>query len=92
MEFSQGGVSPNNLFKNDNNNTRLLTDDLSITEIKKIYRKFANFLLQLFKLDFDYIRNLHSLSVNLSFPTQLLTGKIHDILQTRGVDTFRAFT
>jgi hypothetical protein len=92
MEFIQDGVSLNDLLKNDNNGTRLITDDLSDREIEIIYRQFANFLLQLFKLDFDYIGNLHSPSVNLNFPTRPLTWKVHDILQTGGVDTFGTST
>jgi hypothetical protein len=88
MEFIQNGVSLNDLLKDTNNGTRLLRDDLSDREMETIYRQFANFLLQLFKLDFDHIGNLDSPSVDLTFPSRPLTWKAHDILQTGGVDTF----
>jgi len=84
MEYIQDGVSLNDLLKDDNG-TRLLRDDLSDKEIETLYRQFANFLLQLFKLDFDYIGNLDSLH---PVPSRPLTWKVHDILQTGGVDTF----
>lgn len=87
MEFIQEGVSLNDLL-DDKSGTRLLRDDLSDQEIETIYRQFANFLLQLFKLDFDYIGNLHSPHPELRFPSRPLTWKVHDILQTGGVDTF----
>lgn len=35
-------------------------EDLSDDEIETIYRQFANFLLQLFKLEFECISNLDS--------------------------------
>jgi hypothetical protein len=91
MEFIQNGVSLNDLLKDTNNGTRLLRDDLSDREIETIYRQFANILVQLFKLDFDHIGNLDSPSVDLRFPSRPLTWKIHDILQTGGVDTFGTF-
>lgn len=88
MEFIQEGVSLNDLFKDVNSGTRLLREDLSDEEIEIIYRQFASFLLQLFKLDFDYIGNLDSPTPELRFPIRPLTWKAHDILQTGGVDTF----
>jgi hypothetical protein len=88
MEFIQNGVSLNVLLKDANNGTRLLRDDLSDKEMETIYRQFANFMVQLFKLDFDYIGNLETPRVDLKFPSRPLTWKAHDILQTGGVDTF----
>jgi hypothetical protein len=88
MELIQEGVSLHDLLKDVNSGTRLLRDDLSDQEIETIYRQFANFLLRLFKLDFDYMGNLHSPHPELRFPSQPLTWKVHDILQTGGVDTF----
>jgi aminoglycoside phosphotransferase (APT) family kinase protein len=88
MEFIQDGVSLNDLLKDVNSGTRLLRDDLSDEEMEKIYRQFVKFLLQLFKLDFDYIGNLDSPNSELCFPSRPLTWKVHDILQTGGVNTF----
>lgn len=88
MEFIQDGVSLNDLLKDVNGGTRLLREDLSDDEMETIYRQFANFLLQLFRLDFDHIGSLDSPTPELRFPIRPLTWKAHDILQTGGVDTF----
>ncbi|KAK7413883.1 hypothetical protein QQX98_007224 [Neonectria punicea] len=88
MEFIQGGASLNDLLKEPKGGTRLLKDDLSGDEIETIYRQFAVFLLQLFKLNFDHIGSLDSPTLELRFPDRPLTWKAHDILQTGGVDVF----
>ncbi|KAF2022106.1 hypothetical protein BU24DRAFT_430534 [Aaosphaeria arxii CBS 175.79] len=61
---------------------RHLSDD----EIETIYRQFASILLRLFKLDFDRIGSLDPPSPELRLPTRPLTWKVHDILQTGGID------
>jgi hypothetical protein len=50
----------------------------------------ANFLLQLFKLDFDRIGSLQSPQPETQGPTppRPLTFKAHSILQNGGVNTF----
>lgn len=88
MDFIQDGVSLNDLLRDPGSGTRLLREDLSDDEMKIIYRQLANFLLQLFSLDFDHIGSLDSLNPELRFPIRPLTWKAHDILQTGGVDTF----
>lgn len=88
MEFIEGGVGLNKLLRHSPE-TRLLKKDLSDKEVEKIYRQMANFMLQLFKLDFDHIGNLDSPNPELHFPGRPLTWKAHDILQLGGVDTFR---
>ncbi|KAL5121973.1 hypothetical protein ACEQ8H_000189 [Pleosporales sp. CAS-2024a] len=96
MEFIGGGISLDDLFKDVHGGTRLVRDDLTDTEIATIYRQFTNFLLQLFKLDFDHIGSLDSPRPELHFPVRPLTWKVHDILQSGGVNTFgersRGFT
>jgi hypothetical protein len=89
MDFIDG-VSLNGLLKNPNAEpaTRLIKEDISDGDIEFIYRQFANFLLQLFKLDFDRIGSLLSPKTKFSAPIRPLTYKVHDIIQTRGVDTF----
>lgn len=87
MEFIEGGVGLNKLLRHSAE-TRLLKKDLSDKEVEKIYRQMANFMLQLFKLNFDHIGNLDSPNPDLHFPERPLTWKAHDILQTGGVDTF----
>ena len=88
MEFIQDGVSLNDLFKDLNGGTRLLREDLSDDEMGIIYKQFANFLPQLFKLDFDHIGSLDCPTSDLRFPIRPLTWKAYNILQTGGVDTF----
>lgn len=80
MEFIRDGVSLNDLLKDPNGGTRLLREDLNDEEIEIIYRQFAKFLLQLFKLDFEQIGSLDSPTPGLHFPIRPLTWKVHDIL------------
>jgi len=70
--------------------TRLMREDISDDKIEAIYRQFANFLLQLFKLDFDRIGSLPwpSDEADSPIPIRPLTFKAHTILQNGGVDTF----
>lgn len=88
MDFIQDGVSLNKLLRDPESGTRLLRNDLSDGEMEILYRQVANFLLQLFKLDFDYIGNLASPHPELRFPERPLTWKAHEILQNGGVNTF----
>lgn len=88
MEFIKDAISLNDLLTETCGRTRILRDNLTDDEMETIYRQFANFLLQLFKLDFDHIGNLDSPASELCFPARPLTWKAHDILQTGGVDTF----
>jgi hypothetical protein len=67
--------------------------DISEGDIEAIYRQFANFLLQLFKLDFDTIGSLPSpRAAGAKSPVVIsvrpLTFKAHTILQHGDVDTF----
>lgn len=61
MTFVQG-VCLVNLFvdPDEAEPTRLLREDISDGDIELVYRQFANFLLQLFRLDFDSIGSLPS--------------------------------
>ncbi|KAK4043062.1 phosphotransferase enzyme family protein [Parachaetomium inaequale] len=72
--------------------TRLMRADISDDDIEALYRQFANFLLQLFKLDFDTIGSLPSprdgTESPVVIPVRPLTFKAHTILQNGGVDTF----
>jgi hypothetical protein len=56
MDFING-VSLSDLLEDPNAErpTRLMREDISDSDIEVIYRQLANFLLQLFKLDFDRI-------------------------------------
>lgn len=63
MDFING-ISVSDLLKDPNAErpTRLIREDISDSDIEVIYRQLANFLLQLFKLDFDRIGSLPSLT------------------------------
>jgi aminoglycoside phosphotransferase (APT) family kinase protein len=89
MDFIEG-VSLNGLLRNHNAelNTRLIKEGISDGDIEFIYRQFANFLLQLFKLDFDRIGSLPSPKTKFPVPIRPMTFKVHDIMQTGGVNTF----
>lgn len=68
--------------------TRLMREDISDSDVEFIYRQFANFLLQLFKLDFDRIGSLPWPGTEAQGPIRPLTYKAHNILHLGGVDTF----
>ena len=70
--------------------SRVMREDISDGDIEVIYRQMANFLLQLFKLDFDWIGSLPSPQTEAENPTppRPLTFKAHSILQNGGVETF----
>ncbi|KUJ07302.1 uncharacterized protein LY89DRAFT_677923 [Mollisia scopiformis] len=89
MDFIEG-VSLNSLLKDPDAelDTRLMKEDISDNDIEFIYRQFANFLLQLFKLDFDRIGSLPSPKTKFPVSIRPMTFKAHDIMQTGGVNTF----
>ncbi|KAJ5865667.1 hypothetical protein N7534_000220 [Penicillium rubens] len=91
MDFING-VSLNSLLKDPSAKqpSRVIRDDISDSDIEVIYRQLANFLLQLFKLDFDRIGSLPSPQAGSHSPTppRPLTFKAQSILQDGGVNTF----
>lgn len=89
MDFIDG-VTLGNILINPtvDNPTRLLREDIGDENIRFIYRQMANFLLQLFKLDFDRIGSLPWPGDEADSPARPLTFKAHSILQIGGVDTF----
>lgn len=70
--------------------TRLMREDINDSDIEIIYRQLANYLLQLFKLDFDQIGSLPwpGVKTQSATPARPLTFKAHSILQNGGVNTF----
>lgn len=86
------GVSLSDLLQDPNAErpSRVMREDISESDIEFIYRQLANFLLQLFKLDFDQIGSLPSPQTDAQSPTtpRPLTFKAHSILQNGGVDAF----
>ncbi|GAD91975.1 conserved hypothetical protein [Paecilomyces variotii No. 5] len=91
MDFIDG-VSLDDIFHHPiaENRSRLVKEDVSDSDIEVIYRQIANFLLQIFQLDFDQIGSLPSPEDGPqgSTPARPLTFKAHTILQDGGVDTF----
>ncbi|KAL2830101.1 phosphotransferase enzyme family protein [Aspergillus pseudoustus] len=91
MDFMDG-VSLSQLLQNPNAErpSRVMREDISDRNIETIYRQLANFMLQLFKLDFDRIGSLPQPQGDFQSHTPLrpLTFKAHSILQNGGVDTF----
>jgi hypothetical protein len=92
MDFING-VSVSDLLKDPNAErpTRLMREDISDSDIEVIYRQLANFLLQLFKLDFGSLPSLTA-EAQSPTPTRPLTFKAHSILQNGGVDSFAPST
>ncbi|RHZ67865.1 hypothetical protein CDV55_105981 [Aspergillus turcosus] len=91
MDFVNG-VSLSDLLQDPNAErpSRVMREDISEYDLEVIYRQMANFLLQLFKLNFDRIGSLPSPQTEANSPTppRPLTLKAHSILQNGGVDTF----
>ncbi|KAL4985841.1 hypothetical protein BDW68DRAFT_164298 [Aspergillus falconensis] len=91
MDFIDG-VSLSDILQDPNAErpSRVMREDISDSDIECIYRQLANFLLQLFMLDFDQIGSLPSPQTEAQGPTppRPLTFKAHSILQNGGVDTF----
>lgn len=73
MEYIHDSMSLHDLLKDPNNGTRLLTEELDDKEVEIIYRQMANFMLQLFKIDFDHIGSIHPLDPKLRYPVRPLT-------------------
>ncbi|KAH8706883.1 hypothetical protein GQ44DRAFT_743463 [Phaeosphaeriaceae sp. PMI808] len=89
MEFIEG-TSVNRLLKDPNAalDTRLVREDISDNDIEFLFRQITCFQLQLFELNFDRIGSLPTLKTGFSAPIRPLTWKVHDIIQTGGVNTF----
>ncbi|EEP80899.1 predicted protein [Uncinocarpus reesii 1704] len=86
MDFMDG-VSLDNILIDPNvdNPTRLMREDISDDDVKFIYRQMANYLLQLFELDFDRIGSLSWPGAEANSTARPLTFKVHSILQNGGV-------
>ncbi|OQE06526.1 hypothetical protein PENVUL_c017G05713 [Penicillium vulpinum] len=91
MDFING-VSLSSLLQKPNAEqpSRVIRDDISDSDIEVIYTQLANFLLQLFDLDFDQIGSIPSPEAETQSPTppRPLAFKAQTILQNGGVDTF----
>lgn len=85
MDFIDG-VCLKELFTGEG--SRLLKEEIPDCDIEFIYRQMANFMLQLFKVDFSYIGSLPTPITGVSPPIRPLTWKVHDIIQNGGIDTF----
>ncbi|KAI1965854.1 hypothetical protein LOZ58_000754 [Ophidiomyces ophidiicola] len=91
MDFIEG-LYLDDFLKNHNAEklTHLMREDIRDDEVEIIYRQMANYMLQLFKLDFPRIGSLPwpgAVSKCTTLPRPL-TFKTHTILQDGGVNTF----
>ena len=68
--------------------SRLLRESVPDSDVEYIYRQMADYMLQLFKIDFDQIGNLPTSKTRFNAPSRPLTWKVHEILRLGGVDTF----
>lgn len=85
MDFIDG-VCLRDLFTGEG--SRLLKEGIPDCDVEFIYRQMANFMLQLFKVDFPCIGSLPTPVTGFSPPIRPLTWKVHDIIQNGGIDTF----
>ncbi|KAJ5142693.1 uncharacterized protein N7515_001480 [Penicillium bovifimosum] len=84
MDFIKG-VCLNDVF--GGGDSRLLKEEIPETDIEYVYRQMANFMLQLFKIDFNHIGNLPTRMTRFAAPSRPLTWKGHEILRVGGVNT-----
>ncbi|TQB75773.1 hypothetical protein MPDQ_001737 [Monascus purpureus] len=68
--------------------SRLLKEEISEANIEYVYRQMAQFMLQLFKVDFNQIGSLPTLKTRFPAPGRPLTWKGHEILRVGGVNAF----
>ncbi|KAJ6013578.1 hypothetical protein N7540_008169 [Penicillium herquei] len=75
--------------------TRMMREDIRRPHVEKIYRQMANFMLQMFQIDFDKIGSLPWPETDRPWPgtevkslSRPLTFKAHEIRHTGGVDVF----
>ncbi|KAK0621402.1 hypothetical protein B0T17DRAFT_591296 [Bombardia bombarda] len=89
MSFIKG-TSINRLLRDSEAavDTRLMREDISDRDVESLFRQMADFQLQLFELDFDRIGSLPTPNTGFSVQIRPLTWKVHDIIQTGGVNTF----
>lgn len=85
MEFITG-VCLNDV--SGGNDSRLLKEETSDADIEYFYKQIAQFMLQLFKIDFDQIGSLPTPRTKYAVPSRPLTWKAHEILRVGGVNTF----
>jgi hypothetical protein len=85
MDFIDG-VCLNNVFTGGD--SRLLKKEIPDSDLEIVYRQIANFMLQIFEINFDRIGSLPTPRTGYSAPTCPLTWKIQEIAQTGGVHTF----
>lgn len=84
MEFING-VCLNDVF--GGKDSRLLKEETPDADVEYVYKQMAQFMLQLFKIDFDQIGSLPTPKTKYAVPSRPLTWKAHEILRVGGVNT-----
>ncbi|KAJ5145893.1 uncharacterized protein N7515_000457 [Penicillium bovifimosum] len=85
MDFIDG-VCLNDVFTGGN--SRLLKKEIPDSDLEIVYSQIANFMLQIFEINFDRIGSLPTARTGYSAPIRPLTWKIQEIAKTGGLNTF----
>lgn len=79
------GVRLNYIFTGPS--SRLLKKEIPDSDVETVYRQIANFMLQIFEINFDRIGSLPTSKTGYSVPIRPLTWKAQEIAHTGGVNT-----
>lgn len=85
MDFING-VCLDDVFGNCD--LRLLKEEISEIDVEYDYRQMAQFMLQLFPIDFDHIGSLPTRKTKFAALSRPLTCPLHEILRVGGVNAF----
>ncbi|KAE8164665.1 hypothetical protein BDV40DRAFT_298230 [Aspergillus tamarii] len=85
MDFING-VCLNNVLGDCD--SRLLKEEISEIDVEYVYRQMAQFMLQLFPIDFDHIGSLPTRKTKFAALSRPLTCPLHEILRVGGVNAF----
>lgn len=88
MDFIEG-VHLGKIFGDDDPMLKVIREDVCDADLERIYRQMANFLLQLFQLDFDRIDSLPLPKPTDHSPTKIELEKLEKLKRKRPL-TFKA--
>ncbi|KAJ5727867.1 phosphotransferase enzyme family protein [Penicillium malachiteum] len=89
MDFIEGKSLLDLLLDPDvENPTRHMRQDISLDKVTRIYRQMANFMLQMYHINFDKIGSLPWPETEATGLPRPLTFKAHEMRHTAGVDVF----
>ncbi|KAJ5633892.1 hypothetical protein N7528_001734 [Penicillium herquei] len=89
MDFIEGKTLLELLLDPDAENpTRHMREDISLDNVTRIYQQMANFMLQMYHINFDKIGSLPWPETEATGPPRPLTLKAHEMRHITGVDVF----